>query len=195
MGEKSVELSDEEIACFTVGGELMHCQICLHEVPGHEAGCPVLTGEPQFGLASQQPGTQGQGMEQAYQLGQGVGLTGSSWFIAQAARLKDLCRRAADALESTDSKWEGDFSALIAELREAACTGNSGDCARSARQKAGRSMGEKSVELSDEEIACLLRLIRGHVEYFRLLSGSEKCSPNNKAQHQLFENLALKLSR
>ena len=53
----------------------------------------------------------------------------------------------------------------------------------------------RPIELSDEEIERLLRLIRGHVEYFRLLSGSEKCSPNNKAQHQLFESLALKLSR
>jgi len=53
----------------------------------------------------------------------------------------------------------------------------------------------RPIELSDEEIERLLRLIRGHVEYFRLLSGSEKCSPNNKAQHQLFESLVLKLSR
>jgi len=33
--------------------------------------------------------------------------------------LKDLCLRAANALESTDPKWEGDFSTLIAELRKA----------------------------------------------------------------------------
>jgi len=34
--------------------------------------------------------------------------------------LRALCARAADVLESTDPKWEGDFSALIAELRKAA---------------------------------------------------------------------------
>jgi len=34
--------------------------------------------------------------------------------------LQVLCARAADALGSTDPKWEGDFSALIAELRKAA---------------------------------------------------------------------------
>ena len=25
------------------------CQICGHETPGHEEGCPVLTGDPQRG--------------------------------------------------------------------------------------------------------------------------------------------------
>jgi len=28
----------------------MHCQICLHEVPGHEPNCPVGTGEPVRGV-------------------------------------------------------------------------------------------------------------------------------------------------
>jgi hypothetical protein len=29
------------------------CQVCRHEVPGHEPNCPILTGEPQMGMLSQ----------------------------------------------------------------------------------------------------------------------------------------------
>ena len=109
----------------------MHCQICLHEAPGHEPNCPVATGEPQVGV-SQQPSLQSQGVlydqvqAQAYEMGRG-GLTGSSWFIAENNRLRALCVRAADALEEefgspTDPAYgvKGPIHELIAELRKAA---------------------------------------------------------------------------
>jgi hypothetical protein len=32
----------------------MHCQICLCPLPHHAVNCPVLTGEPQMGLLSDQ---------------------------------------------------------------------------------------------------------------------------------------------
>lgn len=51
------------------------CQICRHPTPGHEPGCPVLTGEPQRGapgipqeLYSDQQQIQGQ----AGQMGSGI---------------------------------------------------------------------------------------------------------------------------
>jgi len=113
-----------------VGGELMHCQICLHEAPGHEPNCPVLQPGSQQGLFGQQSMAGGESMElfgQQYQLTQlPPSLTGSSWFIAQNASLKDLCRRAAEALEH--ESWVSEeqcglpsqFSDLISELRKAA---------------------------------------------------------------------------
>jgi hypothetical protein len=33
---------------------MSHCQVCLHPYPGHEEGCPVLTGEPVSGRISNQ---------------------------------------------------------------------------------------------------------------------------------------------
>jgi hypothetical protein len=56
-------------------------------------------------------------------------------------------------------------------------------------------MGSVKVELSAEEARYVLGLLKGHLEYYRLLRGELKCSPGNLAKHELVEGLWVKLAR
>jgi len=103
----------------------MHCQICLHPVPGHEPGCPVGSGQPVSGLVSMP-------LPQALQpTGSSLLVMEKAALLAEIERLKflnaeerktieelsGLCLRAADALAGCTWQERDD---LIRELRKAA---------------------------------------------------------------------------
>jgi hypothetical protein len=48
-------------------------------------------------------------------------------------------------------------------------------------------------ELNPEERAYLLRLLKEHLEYFRLLAANPKCSDANRAKYRMLETLWQKL--
>ena len=51
-----------------------------------------------------------------------------------------------------------------------------------------------TVELTPEEAAYLLRILKEHVAYYRLLVGNAKCSQKSHEQRKFVETLAAKLS-
>jgi hypothetical protein len=49
------------------------------------------------------------------------------------------------------------------------------------------------VELTPEEAGYVLGLLKEHLEYYRLLAGSLKCTEANLAKHRMLEGLWMKL--
>jgi hypothetical protein len=54
-------------------------------------------------------------------------------------------------------------------------------------------MGMKMVELSAEEVVFFQRLLKEHVEYYRVLARNENFTPGNRAKKDFVENLLRKL--
>jgi hypothetical protein len=59
-----------------------------------------------------------------------------------------------------------------------------------AEREVGMSLG---VELTPEEAGYVLGLLKEHLEYYRLLAGSLKCTEANLAKHRMLEGLWMKL--